>query len=151
MHARVGAGVVVLTDDPTEKVPTSFSIKRRNKKRIDSSDINRSQVVDDFWDAYFDTGQSREAALSVQVEHLDEQIAELQKELDRKERKRDRLQNMLESQRKQLDDVLNDFMSNYSRAEMPPLEPENEAIRNWAQKAQVSPQRFLTELERRIE
>lgn len=133
------------------KEPQSFSIADWVKDEINDSDVNYSALVNRFLKEYLEGGRSQEAAISVQIEHLDEQIAEHRKEIDRLERKRDQLEAMLQSRREELDEILDEAEAKHERGELPPLDATNPAIQRWAEKAQVSPQRFLTELERRIQ
>lgn len=134
------------------KEPQSFSIDDWVKEELGEDDeTNYSHLVNGFLKRYIEGGRSQEAAIAVQIEHLDERIADHRKEIDRLDRRRDQLEAMLQSKREDLERVLDDVEAAHDPQDLPPLEPDNDAIQRWSEKAQVSPQRFVTELERRIQ
>jgi len=135
------------------KQPRSFSIDEDVAEVLsERDDINASGVVNQFLREFISNGRGKEAALEVRVSQLDEEIADLETDLERKRRERERLEEQLESRRSNLYDVLERVESMIERGDFPRenVSPDNAAIQNYANDAGVPADRFVDELEGRL-
>jgi chromosome segregation ATPase len=135
------------------KQPRSFSIDEDVAELLaDRDDINASAVVNKFLREYVAGGRGEEAALEIRMNELDEEIADLEKELQRKKRERDRIESQLESRRSELREQLLDVEQRIEAGEFPVnnIDPDNPAIQKWANEAGVPAGKFVDELEARL-
>lgn len=127
-------------------------------------DLNASAVVNKFLREYVAEGRGEEAALEIRLNQLDDEIADLEKDLEQKRRERDRIENQLEARRSELREQLleaekivrssprfwdGDPNSQYGAAS-PDIDPENDMIQKYATEAGVPAERFADELETRL-
>lgn len=135
------------------KRPRSFSIDEDvNELLSERDDINASAVVNKFLREYVAGGRGEEAALEIRLNELDDEIADLEKELEQKRRERDRISDQLDSRRSELRDQLLEVEQKVTQGQFPRenVDAENPAIQNWASKAGVPADRFVDELEARL-
>lgn len=135
------------------KRPRSFSIDEDvNELLSERDDINASAVVNKFLREYVAGGRGEEAALEIRLNELDDEIADLEKELEQKRRERDRISDQLDSRRSELRDQLIEVEQKVTQGQFPRenVDAENPAIQNWASKAGVPADRFVDELEARL-
>lgn len=135
------------------KTPRSFSIEEdidETLRRRD--DLNASGAVNKFLQEYVRSGKGEEAALSVRLDQLDEEIAEKEKELKRLERERERIEAELESRQSELREQVSELESLIRAGDFPRenVIAENPAIQRRATDAGVQPDRLVTELEGRL-
>lgn len=135
------------------KKPRSFSIDEDvNEMLSERDDINASAVVNKFLREYVAGGRGEEAALEIRLNELDDEIADLEKELEQKRRERDRIENQLNSRRSELREQLAEVEQKVREGAFPRenVDPDNPAIQRWASKAGVPAERFADELQARI-
>lgn len=135
------------------KQPRSFSIDGELAEALsERDDLNASGAVNTFLREYLSGGRGAEAAIEVRISQLDEEIAELEKDLKRKRRERDRLEQRIQDKREAMDDVVNNIVGKIQNDEFPPenLDPDNLAVQNWAGDAGVETERFISEVEARL-
>lgn len=135
------------------KTPRSFSIDEELADAIsDRDDLNASGAVNTFLREYLSGGRGSEAAIEVRISQLDEEIADLEKDLERKRRERDRLEGRIEDKRDAMDEVVNKTVQKIRDEEFPPenLHADNLAVQNWASDAGVDTERFVNEVEARL-
>jgi len=134
------------------KQPRSFSIDEDvNELLSERDDINASAVVNKFLREYVAGGRGEEAALEIRLNELDDEIADLEKQLEQKRRERERIEKQLNSRRSELREQLHEAEQMIQNGDFRgDLDPENGAIQNWASKAGVPADRFVNELEGRL-
>jgi len=135
------------------KQPRSFSIDEDvNELLAERDDINPSAVVNKFLREYVAGGRGEEAALEIRLNELDDEIAELEKELEQKRRERDRIESQLEDRQSELREQLLEVETKVREGVFPRenVDSENPAIQNWASDAGVPAERFVDELEARL-
>jgi predicted RNase H-like nuclease (RuvC/YqgF family) len=135
------------------KSPRSFSIDEDLDELLSQrDDINASAVVNSFLREYVAGGRGREAALETRVQQLDEEIADLEMQLERKRRERDRLEEQLSSERETTREAVAEFVQlirdgNFDRAN---LSPDNEAVVKKASEAGTPTEQFIEEVQARL-
>lgn len=136
-----------------DKEVRSFTVDSEMDRRMsDDDETNWSAVIRNFLEHYLAMDAGEEAALLVRLEQLDQEIAEKRKDLDKLEREKERVEEKLEDRRSKLDDVVDDIIAKIEEERMTKeqIEPSNEAIKNFAEKARVSPQRLVEEVRGRL-
>jgi len=135
------------------KKPRSFSIDEELVNSLqERDDLNASGAVNTFLREYLSGGRGAEAALEVRISQLDEEIAEAKKELERKQRERDRLQNRISSKHEERDKVVSMVVEKINNNEFPRenLHTDNLAIQNWAGEAGADTERFIDEVQAQL-
>lgn len=135
------------------KTPRSFSIDEELADAIsEREDLNASGAVNTFLREYLSGGRGAEAAIEVRISQLDEEIADLEKDLERKRRERDRLEGRIQDKRDAMDEVVNNTVAKIRNDEFPRenLNADNLAVQNWASDAGVETDRFINEVEARL-
>lgn len=135
------------------KSPRSFSIDEDLDELLSNrEDINASAVVNSFLREYVAGGRGKEAALETRVQQLDEEIAELEKDLERKRRERDRLEQQLQNERQATHEAVGEMVELIQADEFrrENLTPENEAVVLRAGEAGIPTDRFIEEVEARL-
>jgi chromosome segregation ATPase len=135
------------------KQPRSFSIDQDVADMLaERDDLNASAVVNKFLREYVAGGRGEEAALEIRLNELDDEIADLEKELEQKRRERERIESQLDSRRSELREQLTEVEQKVRAGEFPRenVDADNPAIQNWASKAGVPAERFANELQARL-
>lgn len=132
----------------TEKTTRSISIDPDLDKLCQESDANISKVSNKLLREYFAGGKGTEAVYELRVNMLDEEIANLKKEVERKERERERYIEKMKEDDQQLQDAVDGFLDVYQ--ESMDVDTDNAAVQNHAAKAGVPVERFIEELEAAI-
>jgi septal ring factor EnvC (AmiA/AmiB activator) len=135
------------------KSPRSFSIDEDiNELLSNREDINASAVVNSFLREYVAGGRGKEAALETRIQQLDEEIAEAEKDLERKRRERDRLEQQLQSERQSTHEAVADMVEIITNDEFPRenLTVENEAVVLRASEAGIPIETFIDKVEARL-
>jgi septal ring factor EnvC (AmiA/AmiB activator) len=135
------------------KSPRSFSIDEDLDELLsEREDINASAVVNSFLREYVAGGRGKEAALETRIQQLDEEIAELEKDLERKRRERDRLEQQLTNERETTQDAVADLVEMVRDGDFPRenVTPENDAVVLRASEAGIPIDRFIEEVEARL-
>jgi septal ring factor EnvC (AmiA/AmiB activator) len=135
------------------KSPRSFSIDDDLDELLSNrEDINASAVVNNFLREYVAGGKGTEAALEARIQQLDEEIADLEKDLNRKRRERDRLESQMQRERQSLHEAVDDLVEMIDAGNFPRenLSPENIAVVERASDAGVPVERFIEEVQARL-
>jgi septal ring factor EnvC (AmiA/AmiB activator) len=135
------------------KSPRSFSIDEDLDNLLsEREDINASAVVNSFLREYVAGGRGKEAALETRIQQLDEEIAELEKDLQRKRRERKRLDQQLQSERSEMHEAVAEFVEMIENDEFDPrnLAADNPAVMKYAGDAGTPVERFIDEVESRL-
>lgn len=134
------------------KQSSSFSIDADLAElRSQMDEKNWSAAVNNFLREFAATGRGQEAALNVRLEQLDDEISDLRKRLEQRERERDRIEEALSERREELQSMLRKAEQQVQTpGSTLEVDPANPAIQNWAAKAGVTPERFVDELEARV-
>jgi DNA repair exonuclease SbcCD ATPase subunit len=143
------------------KKARSFSIDEDLADLLsERDDLNASAVVNKFLREYVAEGRGEEAALEIRLNQLDDEIAELEKQLTKKQRERDRIQSQLESRQSELRDQLLKAEEIVEQSPMfwdgpigtgrPDISEDNDMIQKYAAEAGVPVDRFVNELEARL-
>lgn len=135
------------------KKPRSFSIDEDIAEVLSNrEDLNPSGMVNEFLREFVSNGRGEEAALEVRISQLDEDIHDLEKQLERKRRERDRIESQLESRRSNLYEVAEQVEAMIDAGDFPRanVDPDNAAIQNYANDAGVPAEEFVEELEGRL-
>jgi uncharacterized coiled-coil protein SlyX len=135
------------------KSPRSFSIDEDlNELLKQREDINASALVNSFLREYVTQGKGKEAALESRLSELDDQVADLEKELTQKQRERDRIQSQLEHERSSMHDAVDDLVEMIENETFPRdnLTIDNEAVINRASEAGVPTERYIEEVQARL-
>lgn len=132
------------------KSPRSFSIDSDIDELLaEREDINASAVVNNFLREYVANGRGTEAALETRISQLDEEISDLERDLTKKKRERDRLESQLERRRDDVHEVVDEVV-NKIRDDLFPrenLDDENDAVQRWAGEAGVPVEQFISKVE----
>jgi chromosome segregation ATPase len=137
------------------KRPRSFSIDEDLVEILGERDeMNASAAVNKFLREFVSGGRGSEAALEVRLSQLDEEIASTEKKLERLERERDRIEERLRQNRSELTEQVNDVVNLANSS--PSMEPsdltvDNPMITNRAGKAGVSAERFVEEIQAKVD
>jgi septal ring factor EnvC (AmiA/AmiB activator) len=135
------------------KEPRSFSIDEDlNELLKQRRDINASALVNSFLREYVTEGKGREAALDSRLSELDEQIADLEKELTQKQRERDRIHSQLKRERESKDEMVDELVEMIRNDSFPRsnLTPTNGAVVKRASDAGLPAERYIEEVEMRL-
>jgi len=135
------------------KSPRSFSIDDDIDELLSNrEDINASAVVNNFLREYVAGGRGKEAALETRIQQLDEEIAELEKDLERSRRERNRLEQQLQSERQSTHEAVADMVEIITNDEFPRenLTVENEAVVLRASEAGIPTETFIEKVEARL-
>jgi chromosome segregation ATPase len=135
------------------KQPRSFSVDEDVAEMLaERDDLNASAVVNKFLREYVAGGRGEEAALEIRLNELDDEIADLEKELEQKRRERDRIESQLDERRSELREQLTAVEQKVRQGQFPAdnVDADNPAIQNWASKAGVPAERFVDELRARL-
>lgn len=134
------------------KSPRSFSIDEDLDNLLsEREDINASAVVNNFLREYVAGGKGTEAALEARIQQLDEEIADLEKDLQRKRRERERLNNQIERERQSLHEAVDEVVAMVRNNNfVADLEPDNPMLSNKASDAGVPTERLIEEVEARL-
>lgn len=109
--------------------------------------LNFSGLVNQFARRYFEAGSDTDEALRLRLEHIERQIEETEEELDALRAERDRIEEQLADRREEVDEAVEEFLQTVDPGPRFDLSPENPAVRNYASKAGVTPERFVETVE----
>lgn len=135
------------------KSPRSFSIDSDLDELLsERDDLNASAVVNNFLREYVAGGRGKEAALETRLSQLEDEIADLEKDLRQKRRERDRIEEQLSREREDLYDAVGAFVDMIDAGEFDPdnLEVGNGAVNTYSARAGVPAERFIEEVETRL-
>ena len=115
--------------------------------------LNASSIANELFRQYLFQGESQDAALQMRKKDLEREIESTRQEIGHLESKLERLQDekeevreMIRQRRRQGQEDIETFIEEvYNGPDH--LDPENPAVQNYAQKANMTPQRFVNEVE----
>jgi len=134
------------------KQTKSFSLDDDLAERLDNdASMNNSAVVNQLLREYLDAGETADVALKMRKRDLEDKLkakrrkkSSIESEIERLEREIDDLQSQIEQRREDGIKEVVDFAEKIANDDfVGELSPENPAIQNKAQKAQMSPERFI--------
>lgn len=129
------------------KKVTSVSVDKPLKEEMEKrEDVNWSAVVNEFLKEFVGSGESLEATLAVRRKQLEDELAEIRSEEERKERELERIRERLEERRESRQQVFDSFAS--LSLQQTRLDPSNDAVKNHAEKLDMTPQEFLMKFDR---
>lgn len=143
------------------KSSRSFSIDDDLADRLSSrQDMNASAVVNSLLRDYLEAGRSADVALHQRREKLEREEQEVDSKISRLQTRKQQIQRELEQVNRQIEErrsagvkQVGEVVEMYERGEfrMEQLKPDNGAIQNYAGRAQMTPERFISEVRDRIE
>lgn len=131
----------------------SFSVDEDIDELLaEREDINASAVVNKFLREYIAGGKGTEAALEARIQQLDGEIADLEKDLQRKRRERERLNNQVERERQSMHEAVDELVTMVHEGDFfrENLDVDNDAVVKKASEAGVPTERFIEEVEARL-
>jgi len=120
--------------------------------------LNASSIVNELLRQYLFQGESQDAALHMRKRDLEKQIEDTRQEIAHLESKIERLQDekenvnqMIQDRRREGLEEISEFAETVRSGDFNgELEPDNPAIKNYAQNANMTPERFISEVEERL-
>lgn len=145
-------------DSMTKKRKTVSVDKDVHNELTSRQHLNASSIVNELLRQYLFQGESQDAALHMRKKDLEREIENTRQEMSHLESKLERLQDekeevkdMLRSRRREGEEEIQTFADKVAAGEfMGELEPDNPAIQTHAQKANMTPERFIKEVEERL-
>ena len=128
------------------KQRVSASVDKEVHEYLSRDHINASGLINDLVENHMQTGGNRKAMLELREQQIKSKIDELEGTLEVKERELAEVQAELAEFRDHTDEVLDEAASALTGIDP---DPENQAIKNWAEKADLSPDEFASRLQRR--
>lgn len=131
----------------SEKDRRSISIDSELNDRLNNTDLNASAVINRFLREYFVGGDTASVATKLRLQDIEREIDSTQDEINRLQNRLQRLRQEREKIEKQMErereetkqvveearDVIGSNMDN----------PDNPAVQNWADKANMTPEEFV--------
>jgi len=143
-----------------DKPSVSVRIDEGTKDRLDDrDDLNLSGLMRGLLEDYLRVGDSVEVALQKRLQDKEDELrdlqmrkTELENEIQRKEREIEDIRSKIKQRRESTPDEVIEFAERVKTGQFrrDQLDPENAALKNWAQKAGVSPDKFIREVEDRL-
>lgn len=139
-----------------DKKRRSFTIDRDVAGQLSNrEEMNASAVVNELLRQYLAHGEAADAGLQMRKKEVEREIEELQTEkarigskIDRKERELEDIRRQIEERResglKHVTELAEKIQS--GTFPMDNLAPDNPAVKNYAQKASMTPERFIDEV-----
>lgn len=131
----------------------TVSLDEPNDRYLEDPDLNASGLINSLVSHFRRKGRIVDVALGMrleqtkqEIEDTEAEIARLQSRLSELESERDRLEAKLRDMEDRQEEAIDEFL-NLSGG--PELDPENPAVKNYAQKANMTPQRFIEEVRAR--
>lgn len=151
-------GVVVVGSD--KDVTLSIRVDRATKEQLDTEEhVNTSSVVRDLINAFLLRGDAVEVGLERRIEHERKKLERLRlqreqitTDIESVEHEIETLEQLLSNRRRSTPEEVIEFVEgvNSGRFSAGQLDPDNEALKNWASKAGLPPERFISEVENRL-
>lgn len=136
----------------------TFSLDEEVQEELAERDhLNASSLANEFFRQYLFQGEDTDAALQMRKKDLDREIETLRQEqahieskIERKQDERENVKDMIRQRRLEGHKEIQDFVDNVLNNPDEQLDVDNPAVKNYAQKANMTPQRFITEVEERL-
>lgn len=121
--------------------------------------LNASSIMNELLRQYLFQGESQDAALHMRKKDLEKEIEDTRREIAHLETKVERLQDekakvndMLRERRREGHEEIAEFAETVAAGDFNgELAPDNPAIQNYAQNANMTPERFLDEVEEELQ
>ena len=136
----------------------TFSLDEDVQQELSNRDhLNASSLANEFFRQYLFQGESQDAALHMRKNDLDRQIENTRQEISHLESKLERLQDekeqvkdMIRQRRREGAEEIEEAVKKIEESPALELTVDNPAIQQWAQKANMTPERFVSEVEERL-
>jgi len=122
----------------------SASVDSEVAEYLGQDDVNASGLINKLVKNHTKTGGGREAMLELRESQLESELAEARGTVESKKEEIEKVRDELDEYAVNTEEVVAEASEQLHRV---PLDPENAAIRNWAGKANLSPEEFITRLE----
>lgn len=151
-------GVVCVGDD--KQATLSVRVDEATKRQLDTEEhVNTSALIRDLLNAYLLRGDAVEVGLERRIEaerkkleRLRLQKGQIDTDIEAQEHEIESLEQVLSNRRKSTPEEVIEFSEgvNSGRFTRSQLDAENAALKNWASKAGLPPERFISEVENRL-
>jgi len=137
----------------------TFSLDEDVQQELSNRDhLNASSLANEFFRQYLFQGESQDAALHMrkndidrQIENTRQEISHLESKLERLQDERDQVKDMIRQRRREGQEDIAEFVEKVSAGEFNgEIIVDNPAVQNYAQKANMTPERFVNEVEERL-
>lgn len=134
----------------------SFRADDELKSRLEKDHFNASSLIRELLENYFRTGDSVEVALrrrlkdkETELEDKKLQKTKLENDIDRLEREVSEIQTKIEERQHATPEAVVEFAEKLNRGDFTEeqLDPDNPAVKTWAKKAGMNPEKFIREVE----
>jgi len=144
-----------------EKERRTVTLDKHINQELKNEDVNASGLINRLLSEYFASGLSQEAALRVKLADLQQQRerAESKERLAQSEKRKvadeidvvkDELNNLDRQEIEEIETVVNLLVAENEGISNDQLEPTNSMIKIRAEKAGMTPERFIREVEERL-
>lgn len=144
-----------------DKKRRTITLDERIDRELQSEDVNASGLINRLLDEYYSSGLAEEAALRVKLNDLqqerqkyqskrelaDSQIQKIEDEVDLI---KDELNNLDQQEVEQVETVVNLVLADQSGIDQDQLSTDNELVKHRAGKAGMTPDRFVREVNERV-
>jgi len=169
---RVGLGLCVIIDTQLATLPTqqsrgggtmgkkrkTFSLDEEVQEELaEREHLNASSLANEFFRQYLFQGEDTDAALQMRKKDLDREIESLRQEkghiqskIERKQNEREEVKDLIKQRRREGYKDIQEFIDEVLAHPERQLEVDNPAVKNYAQKANMTPERFIREVEEQL-
>lgn len=136
----------------------TFSLDEEVQEELSEREhLNASSLANEFFRQYLFQGEDTDAALQMRKKDLEREIETLRQEqaridskIERKQDEKEEVKDMIRQRRKQGQEDIETFIETILSNPEKQLNVDNPAVKNYAQKANMTPERFITEVEDRL-
>lgn len=139
----------------------SFSLDEDLKRQLDKREnLNASAVVNELLRQYLAQGEAQDIGLRMRQKDIEREIEDVNVEISRLESRReelkreyDEIQSQIDQRRQEGVEEIAEVVDRIEAGSWPreSLAPDNPAVQNWATKASMTPERFIREVERKLD
>ena len=108
--------------------------------------VNASELVNELVKNHYSAGGDEKAMLKLREQQLESDVRSLEGQITEKEKELNQIRNRLLEFEDQTETILKEAAD-----VLVTTDPENEALKTWARKADLSPERFAERLEKHLE
>jgi len=126
-----------------EKKRTSISLDKDVYEFLKSADINQSGLINELVKEYRDSDDRQLAALELRYEHMLAEAEDLQERADRKFDEAEEIKSLLEEQREDAADALDEAIEGVRKIKPTKRSVDNPAVERWADHADTDPETLL--------
>jgi len=121
----------------------SASVDEEVEAYLSQEHVNCSGLVNKLVKTHATAGGSERAMLELREQQLESELADLESRTDRKRQELERVREQLAEYRDAREDIIAEARNTLTREQ---YDPENEAVKTWAEKAEMSPEAFVDAL-----